>query len=518
MGGEVDTELSGWNAGDGVATKLYNPNSALGTLPAPTKKATVFLGWWTEPVGGTLVSEVSVITESQTIYAHWQDIWLNYRSENLNEAGGVYTISSAEELAFISYKVFSANAHYMSASYRLVSDIDLSAHEWFPIGDTTTIFKGTFDGNGYSITGLNADSGSTVKNFGFFGTTEGATIKNVKITVDLTGSVKGVGGIVGIANTGTLIENCEVYGSIGGDTSRAGGIAYINYAHIKNCVNNANVNASSIVGGIVATNNGGKIESSVNHGQISGGQQSSGGISGNMVDGEITNCVNDGMVVAENNVDTASGGIVGRAVGGTITNCTNSGTVEGSVAVGGIVGATNAQTKLLNCFNTGSLKMKNNEKATEYCLGGIVGSGVSSEFEGCYSLSNVEVESSISESVYLGALVGYYDNLILTGCGAEINANIDIQPFCGDGLNTLQLTSCYTIVSQGVNSNVTISQGEFDGLFVYASTGSIMSGAPVPKGIFWIENTLLSTNIRGQLDAIATRLGTTVTEYTNAAA
>ena len=53
-----------------TANKQYN--SALGTLPAPTRTGYTFTGWYTAPVGGTKISDATTVPANNvTYYAHW---------------------------------------------------------------------------------------------------------------------------------------------------------------------------------------------------------------------------------------------------------------------------------------------------------------------------------------------------------------------------------------------------------------------------------------------------------------
>lgn len=55
-------------------TKNVTYDSTYGTLPVPTKPDYDFIGWFTDPTGGTKIDQDTVvkITENQTLYAHWE--------------------------------------------------------------------------------------------------------------------------------------------------------------------------------------------------------------------------------------------------------------------------------------------------------------------------------------------------------------------------------------------------------------------------------------------------------------
>ena len=58
-------------------------NSPIGTLPVLEKEGYKFLGWYTQPTGGTKITESTKVTGDTNVYAHWQVI--NYSiTYNLN--------------------------------------------------------------------------------------------------------------------------------------------------------------------------------------------------------------------------------------------------------------------------------------------------------------------------------------------------------------------------------------------------------------------------------------------------
>lgn len=57
-----------------TSTKQISFNSPYGTLPIPTNGTARFVGWFTQPFGGTEVTASTVVTTpgSRTVYAHWE--------------------------------------------------------------------------------------------------------------------------------------------------------------------------------------------------------------------------------------------------------------------------------------------------------------------------------------------------------------------------------------------------------------------------------------------------------------
>ena len=206
-----------------------------------------------------------------------------------NNTAYTYTISSYEDLASFRDKVNAGN-EFEDLIVSLEADINLTGRAWTPIANfyrkylteekgegTAYAFKGTFDGNGHTITGL-SNSGFTIDakaagtnsttpegyeeySYGFFGLVQDATIKdlnfvNVDIDLPLIDDkyyADSVGAIVGYAE-GLTLSNCTVSGTINGSGDAIGGLVgrcYFGSVTIENCVNNADVTGGGRTSGIV---------------------------------------------------------------------------------------------------------------------------------------------------------------------------------------------------------------------------------------------------------------------------
>ena len=111
-----------------------------------------------------------------------QLMWRNYTS-SFTYQNGAFIISTPEELAYLSSQVNSGNLITEGVIFRLVSDLDMSNRYFTPIGTQTNPFKGTFEGNNYSIKNLtiSASIDNTISNIGLFGYTQNANITGVSI-------------------------------------------------------------------------------------------------------------------------------------------------------------------------------------------------------------------------------------------------------------------------------------------------------------------------------------------------
>ena len=168
---------------------------------------------------------------------------------------------------------------------------------WTPIadwmGNRTTQYSGTFDGNNKTVSGLYFNGDSTC--IGLFGSSESdGNIKNVGVVDSYFKGNDHVGGVCG-NNAGT----------------------------ITNCYNAGNLTAiesSANIGGICGYNNGGTVTNCYNTGTVTatGSVASIGGVCGCSI-APISNCYNIGTVTATSS-DADISGICGYCFG-PIKNC-----------------------------------------------------------------------------------------------------------------------------------------------------------------------------------------------------
>ena len=268
--------------------------------------------------------------------------------------------------------------NYLTAYYKLMNDIDLSVlydknaegePGWTPIGNakgadaatetepaiSARRFEGVFDGNGKTVTGMYINQEGGHK--GLFGRINGtsAVIRNLGVVGEVINSVfsgsawdENVGGIVGSARGGAMIENCWFSGSVTGHKGTIGAIAgYLNPGTISKCWSDATV----------------KNTANVNNGRL-------GGIVG-AIEGQVStvnNCYFSGTVIAFSSAER-TGGIVGAVNPGRVSNCYVTGEVKGGAwSTGGIVGFVQSNTIIENCYITSAVSELNSPR-----LGGIVG-------------------------------------------------------------------------------------------------------------------------------------------------
>ena len=283
------------------------------------------------------------------------------------------------------------NTGVLDANKNLVSKSDLT--EWKPIGARWSSYTGTFDGQGYTISGLyfNNPHSSYVGLFGCIGAN--GKISNVGV-LDSYFQFSTLGGGVCGVNYGT-VRDCRNTGSVRGFGS-IGGVCGFNEKGgiIENSFNEGTVSVSGTgdnvqnVGGVSGNNNG-TIKSCYNTASVSG-QVSVGGVCGFNSVGTITNCFNEGTVSGQNIV----GGVCGNGCGVTTTNCFNKGTVRGQIHVGGVCGYDYYYDgALTNCYYL-----------SDTATGGINGKDVSGTAEGksIEQIKSGEVAYLLAEGKVLG--------------------------------------------------------------------------------------------------------------------
>ncbi len=194
-------------------------------------------------------------------YDNQYDALATYMNKN---ADGEWEIDNLGQLIYFAKSVNEGNS-YAGETVVLTNDIDLAGINWIPIGnadaDEFVGFKGTFDGQNFTISNLTINSASWGKGlFGYMDINTNATVKNVNIHNANVVATDCAGIIVGYATNGTF-ENIHVTGDVSVvatvNDGYAGGIAGCGYnADFNNCSVIANAgskitSAGSFAGGIV---------------------------------------------------------------------------------------------------------------------------------------------------------------------------------------------------------------------------------------------------------------------------
>ncbi len=292
------------------------------------------------------------------------------------------------------------NAGNYTANAKLRCNIQLAPSEpWDTIAPYIQSegigYKGTFDGDNYTISGLymyhDPNNGLGTNSF-FSAINATGVVKNVTFDnpflVDAHNS-----GVVTDINFG-LIDNVSVINGVVVADSSAGGIANVNEGIISSCYNSSEIkfigtsSSANVFGGITAINRG-----------------------------KIIASYNVGTIFAESREESETGGIAGSNNGEIIASY-NSGEINSFSFAGGIVGRNsinNVAGSVIASYNVGQLNLDNAD------AGGIIGNNeriyIGSLITGNVS-SSYYLQSSATKGIadaIGGDIVGTTDNVSTIG-------------------------------------------------------------------------------------------------------
>lgn len=243
-----------------------------------------------------------------------------------------FQIETAAQLAHFAKTVNEGEA-YLHKYIVLTADIDLANKEWTPIGNYSNPFKGNFNGDNHTVTGMQISG--ELDRVGLFGEcikfNVNSAIKNITVKDSVICGINFVGAIAGYAEE-INIENCRSIGNT--------------------------INGKTDVGGIcgkIGGYSGGKVSQCYNSSKVTG-RGRVGGIAG-MMGGIAENCLNTGEItIIDKAYQSACGGIFGifddTTASASITACVNLGKVSGGESFGGIVGSTDSKSTghISNCY------------------------------------------------------------------------------------------------------------------------------------------------------------------------
>ena len=358
-------------------------------------------------------STATVCGTSTNIYAEGMAVVWN----EINDVEGLYLIGND-------------SGYPLNGAYRLVKNIDASATvAWNngagfkPIGSDADpdavnyqgpAFTGTFDGQGYVITGLSINR-PTENHIGLFGYIDGATILNTALEKMVILGKDYVGGLVGHAEYNSTITDCYSTGAVSGTGDNVGGLAGSSSSNITSCystgvVSGTGDNIGGLVGCYACGSTLGLSISSISYcystATVLGTGDNVGGLVGIYVgcptmgtsSSSIRYCYSTGAVSGEYRV----GGLVGCYTGcfgmdfstSSITDCYSIGAVSGGDEIGGFVGYVYGYSAIRRSYSMGTV-------SGGYRVGGLVGfAGWDSDITHSFSTS------AVSGDDFVGGLVG----------------------------------------------------------------------------------------------------------------
>lgn len=362
------------------------------------------------------------------------DNWSTH-AEEVTPSGDTYTITSAGQLAWIASQVNGESGNsFEGKTIILNNDIDLAAHEWTPIGNSFEKgFKGTFDGNGKTISNMKISITSNNEQEkvigGLFGyILNDAVVKNVTIagtsSIELSGNKEAfAGGIVALAQ-GITQENKKA--AFAGTIENCHSAASISVSISPTTANAKGSENSAVAGGIAGeVYAGGKKSSDSDYPGVINCSSS-----GNMTSTCTTTQTTNGVL---------SGGILGRAESVKVQNCYSTGNMTSTGGqtpyTGGIVGHVSYEVQILDCYSTGTITSSSNRTEEAWGIAGGISGTISqnSVVKNCYATGDISVSlpntTNVGSEVWAGGIVGYGINKAgskIENCAA-LNGTISVS-------------------------------------------------------------------------------------------
>lgn len=305
-----------------------------------------------------------------------------------------------------------------------------------------------------------------------------------------------VGGIAGVNATNAVISECSNYGYIKqlhGPNASLAGIVSLTSANVENCKNYGTIETDSLLNGLAFTSGGYTagimaitslpdttviVNNCHNYGSIKSKRYRTGGIAAyfDSNNGEIKNCINEGLIVgteSSNIISSDAGGIAGCVNQGKIISCINKGNVtyigsnstslETTMGIGGIVGSLN--DTIISCENYGNVSGMS-------CVGGIVGFLGTGRDSYSYTCVNCKNEGAIIAKgrstffdyrQYAGGIIGIVTNpkniiynCINTGSITSTGSFFQVAGVIGSIANDTKVYNCVNagpISFESVNNN-----------------------------------------------------------------
>ena len=248
----------------------------------------------------TVAGTISITTESPATIVEnitleaiaaddnsWDGFTTSYEPE---QEDNVYVIKSGYNMAWFAKKV---NDGTQNIKGKLANDISLGEYNWTPVGGNSAskAFKGQFDGQGHTISGLYINATTTYQ--GLFGYVQDGEISNLSVSGNITTTANNVAGIAAYTNGTTKIDRCANFVNITSTGSYVGGITANTMNKnvvITNCCNLGTLTGVNYVAGISANvQNPATIQNVFNYGQIISAGANVGAIRGHLTNGNYEN-------------------------------------------------------------------------------------------------------------------------------------------------------------------------------------------------------------------------------------
>lgn len=355
------------------------------------------------------------------------------------------TIVGSDGGAVTADDVVATDNTYANCYFVVTANITVSSSFVRIAKDNSHYFKGNFNGQNYTISGLNC---------GLFGYVSGGTFKDLTLQGSVTGGTSNYyGSLIGYGLNIT-VSNVTSELTISTSSSYVGGlIGFCQNATITDCTNKGSVRGVNNVGGLVGwigdestSGHGATISNCTNNGNVNATGDFVGGIVGWNRDTIYTNVVNSGNI---NATGAQVGGITSRVLGGRISNAQNSGTINGGNYVGGIAG--NMSWAYINDVSNSGAVSGNNY------VGGLLGYGESDHASNLLIYGTLTNTASVSGAQYVGGIAGYLENKLTAMINIDWTATVNIATTTLLGADGVRGTSYMGGAIGYLGENITIS-------------------------------------------------------------
>ena len=460
--GQID-----FSASTGSVSILYNPSGSYAT-PTDYTSNVLTNAFWSGPLNGSVTSQLTAYMLVNSI--------ANLQSLDTNDAG-TYALGKDLDISSVS--------------------------NFTPLGNTTPYFTGIFDGQGHTITGLtiNDSTGANLGLFSTLGTN--GQVRNLNLTnvsVTETGSSTTTIGAIAAVNSGT-ISNVSVAGTItsGSNLYCGGGVVGCNSGIVQNASAAINMDASAAtntagVGGLVGiSNTGSAITGSSTSGSVSAPAANAayvGGLIG-FNSATVSNSSSSATVTGGTNANV--GGLIGANTF-TVSNSYATGAVSGlsGSEIGGLLGdnSTAGAATVSSSYATGNIT------GTANYAGGLVGyNRTLSPITGSYATGNVT-----DTGASIGGLAGWSDSNITNSFATGAVVATSSGTYAGGlvGFSTADISNSHA--SGPVSST---SSGAYLGGLVGLSNGLAITDSYATGSVTGVDSSFIGGLVGASASAVS---------------
>ncbi|MDO4502027.1 MAG: leucine-rich repeat protein [Coriobacteriia bacterium] len=301
-----------------------------------------------------------------------------------------YLIEGADD--FNAFAQLVANGvTFQGEHLKLTASLDCSAAAINAVGGT---FKGTFDGNGKTVSNYNGTD-ALFNTLGNDGVVQNLTMANAEVTSASGKAALLVASASGSSEQPAKILNCTVGGTLTATSTSTSGnagalVASAVCAQIEDCSVDARVTRSN-----------GKDTLS----------QVTGGVAGSISSTTVTRTSFVGTVQGDN--ASCMGGVAGTVNNSTMSQCFVQASLAGGRWVGGVMGYSSSKATIEDCLVQGFVF------ATQYA-GGVAGNLTGGNSSSTLALAKncIVLAEVTSNGTYAGGIVGQVDKGTVEGCYA----------------------------------------------------------------------------------------------------